>query len=188
MEKTSAYVLILLTVLVIFGLSQNYVGQVPRTLTDNRYETTYEGVESGTFQVVAKPTEQTYIPRQKPAYITGNTTNQTNHTACISNTCRIVLGPGPNQCWPIGSSCGIIVTPAPIVNCVDTDTNNYPTINFFVKGTATQDSPFYASYTDTCNTPILLKEYFCNSPNGTISPIGVNCTSFNMSCSNGRCV
>jgi len=191
MEKTTAYFLIILSAIVIYSFSSSYTGQIARNPSSKDYVTSLS--PGGQLVYTAPQPSRDYIPRQqatqsrpKSLTLTGNTTNATNHTACLFNTCTVVSGPGSNQCWPVGSSCGVTV--APIVNCVDTDTNNYPTINFFVRGTATQNSPFYASYTDTCNTQILLKEYYCNSPTGTISPMGVNCTQFNMTCSAGRCL
>lgn len=110
MEKTSAYALILLSAIVVYGFTSSYTGQIARS--GGNYYSEYGG-ESGTFQVYAKiPGEpsparqiQVYAPTvtRPQSYQIGN---NTNHTTCLNNACVVVSGPGTNQCWPPGSLCG----------------------------------------------------------------------------------
>ena len=208
MEKTTAYFLIILSAVVIYSFSSSYTGQIARS--GGRYDYVYDDTQTNTFRVVAEPTTQTYIPstyydmkkydmkKSKTFTITGNTTN---HTTCLFNTCTVVSGPGSNQCWPVGSSCGNFTnvssaTPAPLFTpgCTDTDSPFYPTINYFVKGTTTVtfNNGFQTSQTDFCNFTLgsnILQERFCTSAIAQfISSNTVNCNLFNMTCSNGRCV
>lgn len=213
MEKTAAYILILLSAIVIYGLSQNYVGQVSRSnpgIIASYGEGTGQPIYVAPAPPLREPVRQeaVYAPSRPPRTLTmtGNTTNQTNHTACVSNTCTVVSGPGPNQCWPQGSFCGLSVAPALLIplnppGCTDTDKQTYPTINYFLKGTATVTWPNSQQFsqTDICNFtagPNVLTERFCTTANTLyIVSYNINCaqlvnnmTQFNMTCSNGRCI
>ena len=207
MEKSTAYILIILAAVVVYGFSQSYTGQIARSAGQEIYEAmpapslpSREGVNpiyNEQTQFVARIPSRKYIPAEPQSRSTLRiTANSTNHTSCISNTCVVVSGPGTNQCWPPGSLCGTSAVPAPLFQpgCTDTDTSNYPTINYFVRGTATVtfNNGFQTSQTDFCNFTLgsnTLQERFCTSAIAQfISSNTVNCNQFNMTCSIGRCV
>ena len=69
--------------------------------------------------------------------------------------------------------------------CTDTDSSTYPTINYTLKGTASNQT---ASLTDYCFSNTTLYEFYCNSSgNLRINLNSYTCPS-GYNCSNGACV
>jgi hypothetical protein len=102
--------------------------------------------------------------------------NDNSHLACIQNSCSLMEGAGPNECFSEGAFCG----------CVDTDAKNTSGsgLNFFKQGTTRNST---SSQTDSCLVSGKLKEYYCGADEFIYSEI--SCESLgDYICFSGKCI
>lgn len=99
--------------------------------------------------------------------------------------------PVSHDCSADGKACvnGACTTVPANGTCDDSDSLTYPTLNYYMQGTATSNNGTVISNTDYCNGNALL-EYYCSDPNVPImSNLSYDCfVNDGMTCSNGRCV
>jgi hypothetical protein len=103
--------------------------------------------------------------------------------ACIAGACSQVNSSQLVEVCTYGCANGLCNS-APQQNaCADSDGG----VNKLVKGTVTGYYAGYAySYTDFCNSTILLSEYYCIGPSKYLATMF--CTNGTATCSDGRCI